>query len=329
MKKIIALTILFLLCFSFTSCDNDSKKMNGFTYDELAEYLSEIDGLTPLDRRDEPLYLPCKDNTLTLVNTIKSLNSSMSGRFYSGVLLHKLFKIEVPSKVPELYPTIFTPIYGEDFFDKQDSYITQKAPENFAYILRDFNVKCSPEWTEWIDYNIPVIDGYQAKHGLLDACWYNPLTEQFESSVYYSQLEDSTELYVVFQKTTLFYSAAYRLPFLMSEEAYEYLKSTYKKFHYDHYTKGTVEDFTNWFFSEDSEDFSDVFADIRAEYIYYPIKGSGIYENLKDESFDSVSFFISDLEKLGVNFDALKTYIIKATFPHGGTIEDIYWELIG
>ncbi len=329
MKKLSLFLIIFLLCFSLTSCGEDSKKMKGFTYNELAEYLSEIDGLTPLDYRDEPVYLTCKDNTLAIKNIIKSLNSTMSGRNYYGILLHKLFRIEVPSDVPQLYPTKLISIYGEDFFDKQDRYITQKAPENFAYILRDFEVKCSPEWTEWIDYNIPVIDDHSSKHGLLDAYWYNPLTEQFESSVYFSQFENSTELYVVFQKTSLFYPGAYRLPFLMSEEAYEYLKSTYKKFHYEHYKKGTVNEFTEWFLSEDSEDISNALADIKAEYVYYPISGGGIYDNLKDENFDSNSFFISDLEELGVNFDALKTYIIKATFPHGGTVEDIYWELIG
>lgn len=325
MKKIIALTILFLLCFSFTSCDNDSKKMNGFTYDELAEYLSELDGLTPMARNDEPIMLPCANNTLSLNLNVRNLSKYGSGLWYWGILLHEFFKIEVPSKVPELYPTIFTPIYGEDFFDKQDRYITQKAPENFAYILRDFNVKCSPEWTEWIEYNIPAITERRAKHGLFDSYWYNPLTEQFESSAYYRQLEDSTELYVVFQETSLFYNELHHIPFLMSEELYETLKA---EFEFAPFTKKTVYEFSSWFFSEHLEEIPPVFADIKDEYVYF-VNTELYSEEFRESEYYDPSVFYEDLKKLGVNFDALKTYIIKATFPHGGTVEDIYWELIG
>ena len=324
----LSLFLALILAFScLVACDNDGKKMKGFTYDELAEYLSSIDGLTPLGRGEESVNLPCKDNTLTLSKITRSLNQSMRGQGYIGMILHRFFQIEVPSNGTSVNPISRISIYDESLFTSQENYITREPPENFAYILRDFNVNCSPEWTEWIDYNIPVINGYGAKHGSFDEYWYNPQTEKFESGAYYRRLEDSTELYVVFQETTLFYNG--RHPFLMSEEMYEYLKTTYKQFGYDDYIKGTVAEFSEWFMAEYLEEIPDVFADIKAEYVYYPVYGGGRFGYIKDENFDSVSLFIPDLENLGVNFDALKTYVIKATFPHGGTIEDIFWELIG
>lgn len=329
MKKLSLFLIIFLLCFLLTSCGEDSKKMKGFTYNELAEYLSEIDGLLPLGRDEESVLLPCKDNTLHMARITRYVNQYANGAGHSAILLDKIFQIEVPSNGTSVHPIRSISIYHDSFFDKQENYITRSAPDNFAYILRDFNVKCSPEWTEWIDYNIPVIDGHGAKHGSFDVLWYNPQTEEFEHGVYYRQLEDSTELYVVFQETTLFYHVNKSAPVLMSEEMHEYLKTTYKKFRYDHYRKGTVSEFSEWFMCKYLEEIPDVFSDIKDEYVYYPAYGSGGFGNIKDENFDSLSLFIPDLEKLGVNFDALKTYIIKATFPHGGTVEDIYWELIG
>lgn len=327
MKKIIFICVLLALCFSLTSCGNDSKKIKSFTFDELADYLASIEGLQTLGRGEDSVLLPCKDNTLYLASITRTMNQSTSGHMYTAILLDYFFRIEVPSNGTSILPTKNISIYDESLFDKQDYYITEEAPDNFAYKLRDFDVKCSPEWTEWIDYNIPVFLDYGAKHGLFDAYWYNPQTKQLEMGTYYRQLEDSTELYVVFQETSLFYMG--RIPLLMSEEMYEYLKSTYKRFGYDDFKKGTVLEFSEWFTAKYLEDIPEIFEDIKSEYVYYPAYGGGTFGYIKDENFDPVSLFIPDLEKLGVNFDAIPVYIIKATFPHGGTVEDIYWELIG
>ena len=45
--------------------------------------------------------------------------------------------------------------------------------------------------------------------------------------------------------------------------------------------------------------------------------------------YDCDAMFIPDMKDLGVNFDELRSYVIKITIPHDGVFSDIYWELIG
>ena len=71
------------------------------------------------------------------------------------------------------------------------------------------------------------------------------------------------------------------------------------------------------------------FADIKDKYVYYTVYGNGLSFGGDYENYDAVKMFIPDLEQLGVNFDELRSYIIKATVPHDGTMQDIFWELIG
>ena len=92
--------------------------------------------------------------------------------------------------------------------------------------------------------------------------------------------------------------------------------------------KGTVKEFSDWFMCEYLEEIPPAFADIKAEYVYYGTKG--VYSTEFEESeYNDPSIFYEDLKNLGVNFDEIRSYIIKATVPHDGTIQDIFWELIG
>ncbi|MBE6896363.1 MAG: hypothetical protein E7477_04600 [Ruminococcaceae bacterium] len=338
MKKILILFICTVFLFSFSSCDNSDKKTDGFTPTELAEYLSSVDGITNTGANNNKLII-CENNYKISASTRDRMNIY---KFNMKDYLHLFIPDENPlSGAPSLSYTSTNLFENEGlaqayFFDKlkeAKSNYYGASPNNFAYIIRDCGFNSSPEWTEWVDYDIPINHEYKLNHGEWNQYWYNPITEEFEIGHYYRDLENSTEIYLVYQNMSLFYYSAGHLPVLMSEELYEHLKETYKNFHFENYQKGTVKEFSEWFMGEYLENVPTIFSDIKAEYVYYPAYGSGIrmdFDGYEEEGYDAVvKWFISDMKNLGVNFDELRSYIIKATVPHDGTIQDIFWELIG
>ena len=73
MKKILILFICTVLLFSLSACDNSDKKMKGFTYEELGEYLSTIDGLK---NPEDEVVIPCGEEQIYVLKLkyIKSVS---------------------------------------------------------------------------------------------------------------------------------------------------------------------------------------------------------------------------------------------------------------
>lgn len=343
MKKILILFICTVFLFSFSSCDNSDKKMDGFTPNELAEYLSSIDGITPIGL-DNGITIQCGETTITSSNFDDKTSPTV--KFFT-FNMKEYFIILAPDEDNPISPvrcqTLFQSFGGDhayfhDIMQKTDSQYLGEYPNNFAYLLRDCGFNSSPEWTEWIDYGIEIEPDFYPSQGRWNKIWYNPITNEFEVGHYYRELENATEIYLVFQETSLFYSGYLKesflcrsAPFLMSEELYEHLKETYESFPYGAYRRATVKEFVEWFTGEYTEEIPPAFADIKAEYVYYP-PGFGMlykFEEYEDEEYGGLEGFIADMKNLGVNFDELRSYIIKATVPHDGTVQDIFWELIG
>ena len=368
MKKTILVFLLIFLFVFLSSCES-GKKMKGFTYEELAEYFSSVDGLTELGSFEtvvepgeyvlqedgtyvyegggvfevgNPLYISCGDDSLKA--SVKDMCfNDRNHNPYIGISLSNLLEIEIlfPGawrsdksypKIPQCDPAYYELTY---IYSKNGT----RSENNVAYVIRNLGFNSSPDWKDWLDYEIPW-NSYNVKgsHGLFNMHWYNPLSEDFERGVYYSQSDDFTEIYVVYQEISLFSAPLmsfdddirYFAPLLISETKYNELKAEYPSFKYDHYKKGTVQEFSEWFMGEYIEEIPAVFADIEDEYIYYPAYGNGVHpEDLNGEEYDCDAMFIPDMKNLGVNFDELRSYIIKITVPHDGVFSDIYWELIG
>jgi len=391
MKKI-TVPLLFLLLFVFLSSCNGDRKMKGFTYEELAEYFSSVDGLTELGTVEtviepgeyvlqedgtyvyeggavyeigNPLNITCGEDKIRATAGFSAINAS-KGHYngYWGVSLEYILNVEVMfvsgwrSILGHKYPKIpdYEPEYRPlDIFHTGEDYLPhfQGSPNNVAYVIRNAGFNSSPDWEEWIDYGIKYYAENHEPHGYLNYYWYNPISEKFEPGACYTQSDDLTEIYVVFQEKSLFLcpfmslidpdtgyfvsnisptdsDTGYFVPLLMSETKYNELKSEYPSFKYDHYKKGTVKEFSEWYMGEYIEEIPAVFADIEDEYVYYPAYGNGIHpDDLNGEEYDCDAMFIPDMKNLGVNFDELRSYIIKITIPHDGIFSDIYWELIG
>ena len=342
MKKVFFIFICTVLLFALSSCDDGDKKMDGFTPTELAEYLSSVEGITPIGL-DNGITIQCGDTTLRATNNqqttpaVKYFTASMKDYF---LILTPDNSDGSTYSVSHLFVTVGpNKSYFHDKIQEAKKQYPGEYPNNFAYIIRDCGLNSSPDWTEWVDYGIAIDPGFETSQGRWNKIWYNPITNELEVGHYYRELENSTEVYIVFQEASLFYSWSlleshldHSAPFLMSEELYEHLKETYESFRYEHYKKGTVKEFAEWFIGEYTEELPPVFSDIKADYVYYPALGFGILQNFdghEDEKYDGLEGFISDMEDLGVNFDEIRSYIIKATVPHDGTIQDIFWELIG
>ena len=376
MKKTI-LVFLLIFLFAFLSSCESGKKIKGFTYEELAEYFSSVDGLTELGSFEtvvEPgeyvlqedgtyvyeggsmyeigdgLYITCGEDKIKA-----SCTSGITNRYYNQYLnisLKYILKIEVmfPSAwrsiLPKQYPRIpdCKPEYrtfdafhtGEDY---KPRFRGNPTPNNIAYVIGNAGFRSSPDWAEWVDYGIKWASEVYESHGYFNYYWYNPLSGEFEYGEYYTQTDDATEIYVVFQEISLFsnpqlssedYNVRYFAPLLISETKYNELKAEYPSFKYDHYKKGTVQEFSEWFMGEYIEEIPAVFADIKDEYVYYPAYGDGVHPyDLNGDEYDCDAMFIPDMKDLGVNFDELRSYVIKITIPHDGVFSDIYWELIG
>lgn len=373
MKRIFVLLFIGFLCFSLTSCGN-GKKMKGFTYEELAEYFSAIEGLTALGEAADVweageyilqedgtyryegenhyeigqiLSIPCGDDKLRTFYSSTSLNRHNS---YLGIDLYNLLQIELlfpgawrsflvkGPKVPQVDPKYYS---IAEIFGRNDAI---RAENNIANVIRHLGVKSTPDWKEWMDYEIPFHlynSNNVGAHGFFNLYWYNPLTEDFQRGVFYTQNENSTELYVVFQENSLFsapyyenpsrnYDIRYFAPLIMSEKMYDQLKTEYPSFKYEDYKKGTVKEFSDWFMGGYQKEIPDVFAKIEDEFVYYPAYGNGVHpDDLNGNEYDCDALFIPDMKDLGVDFDKLRSYIFKITVPHDGVFSDIHWELIG
>ena len=340
MKKVFLIFICTVLLFALSACDNSNKKMKGFTYEELAEYLSSVDGLVSAESEEE-FIIPCGEEQLYIresvylirfqtrvfpdhVFTLKKYYSSERFSEYGGysdvpIDYHKVLSIDPYSVEDSVYVKSINYLGG--------------FPSEFAYYLYECNFKSSPHWTEWVQYHIPRatddLRGIAGSHGQCNELWYNPSSEQFEHVVYVCEKENETEVYIIYQEMCMFHSLCgeNNRPYLISESLFEEINSEFPD-DVDKLKKGTVAEFSNWFMGEYMDEIPPAFEDIKDEYVYYGTDGLYSKKFLASE-YNDPTLFYEDMKTLGVNFDELRSYIIKATVPHDGTIQDIFWELIG
>ena len=326
MKKIFILFLSIILLLSLSSCDSNDKKMKGFTYEELGEYLSTIDGLT---NPEDETVIPCGEDQIYVLKSmyINQDNAALN----SKICLWGLFTLKKEStRHSEGYSYELIDPYTDLGIPHEhpSKYMQEtKKPDEFAYYLESYNYNSSPHWTEWVKYHIPVHPEYRHYEpgGNFSTVWFNPSTGALEEVVYICEKENETEIYIIYQEIGLFNGFGINT-YLTSEELHETLIASDLKM--ADMNKGTVKEFSDWFMCKYCEEIPPAFADIKAEVIYYTTKG--VYSTEFEESeYNDPSIFYEDLKNLGVNFDELRSYIIKATVPHDGTVQDIFWELIG
>ncbi len=342
MKKILILFICTVFLLSFSSCDNSDKKMKGFTYDELAEYLSSVDGLyqSPLAKNsyflEEPII--CGDKELNLRYSIimnrKIINHHgyYNRLKYTAIDLNNFLQYQVWVKKdgPDGYE--YSPVLSDKSFysieplPKEDFYLGD-PPNNFAYTLEAYGFNSSPHWSEWVKYNIPnqVSKDETQVHFSFSRYWYNPEANEFQDVVYLRKLEDATEIYIIYQEISMFFD---KCPIIVSEGMYKQIRETYDEEEnpWTVYKKISADEFIKWFMGEYVEERPAAFSKMKNDVYCYDYDG-----DIHWDSFFSKdpSLVIADMKNLGVNFDELRSYIIKATVPHDGTVQDIFWELIG
>ena len=325
MKKVFFIFICTVLLFALSSCDGGDKKMKGFTYEELGEYLSTIDGLTSAE---DEVVIPCGEDQIYVIKS-RYISSSHESK-NSKICLSKLFSLKKENTLKlEGYSYEIIDPFIDLGIPHSDKYMqSTRIPKEFAYRLEAYNYNSSPHWTEWVKYHIPVHQEHRFYEpgGNFSAVWYNPSTNAVEEVVYICEKENETEIYIIYQEIGLFNGFGINT-YLTSEELHEKLKASNFKMRV--LKKGTVKEFSDWFMGEYVNEIPPAFADIKDKYVYYTVYGNGFPIGGTYENYNAVEMFIPDLEQLGVNFDELRSYIIKATVPHNGTIQDIFWELIG
>ncbi|MBQ4628726.1 MAG: hypothetical protein IJB44_06580 [Clostridia bacterium] len=324
MKKVFFIFLCTVLLFALSSCDGGDKKMDGFTYEELGEYFSTIDGLTSAE---DEVVIPCGEDQIYVIKS-RYISSSHESK-NSKIRLSGLFSLKKENTLKlEGYSYEIIDPFNDLGIPHSDKYMqSTRIPKEFAYRLEAYNYNSSPHWTEWVKYHIPVHPEHRFYEpgGNFSAVWYNPSTNAVEEVVYICEKENETEIYIIYQEIGLFNGFGINT-YLTSEELHEKLKASNFKMRVR--KKGTVKEFSDWFMCEYLEEIPPAFADIKAEYVYYGTKG--VYsEEFEKSEYNDPSIFYEDLKNLGVNFDELRSYIIKATVPHNGTIQDIFWELIG
>lgn len=319
MKKFrfILLTVLLLLIFS--ACDNSDKKMRGFTYEEAAEYLASIENLEVVTDIYE---IPCEETPIYVCK------GKYAGANQAYVYLENIFSIKEtgPSDFDNKNER-YTPITA--IMEEKNLYIGTR-PQYAAYFLEAYGFKSSPDWTEWVQYYIPsqLSNKNETLYGQFASLWYNPLSASFEHVVYICEKENSTEVYIIYQEISMFNKFGY--PYLISEELGNQMETEFEDI-MKNKKLGNISEFSDWFTGEYLDDVPAVFSGIESN-VYY---GNSFYipanitRKFLDSQYNDPTTYYNDMKKLGVNFDELRVYIIKATVPHDGTVQDIFWELIG
>lgn len=324
MKKFFIFTV-FLICIFLSSCGNGKL---GPTDMEIAKYLSRIDGLSEIGTEDYDIPCDKRGISISPQNFIETVTAGIDD-IYSDI---KYYGVNITDLVSIKYenPEYFHPYYDhveieKDSTSRYNPYLDNSSkPFDYSYLLRWLN--CSPEWTEWMKYNIPSYLTTEA-HGLFHLYWFDPIDREYEKGIYLRELEDAVEIYAVFHEISLFYGTDHVAPYLLSEEMFEKMKTEFgDSFNTDGYAKGTISEFSNWFMGEYLKEVPSVFANIEEE-VYYPRYGGSLNHKING-SDDAVAEMVSDLEKLGVNFDAITSCIIKVTVPVNGSYNDVFWELI-
>ncbi len=296
---------------------------------EIAKYLSQIDGITEIGSEDYdiPFDFSVDDWVLCVCpSAIPAIGSKIndSNMMYYSVDLSRLISFREPYGDSFIYYDYWS--YLKRSYIMRRSYLTNSIELPYLFQGVD-SMNCSPEWHEWLDYNIPYSVGTPEEHGLFNIYWFNPVEQKYERGIYIREIENATEIYAVFHEISLFYGTDHVAPYLLSEEMFEKMQNEFgESFNADGYVKGTVSEFSNWFMGEYLKEVPSVFANIEEE-VYFPKYGGSLNYSF-DEADELVPEMIDDLKELGVNFDLITSCIIKITIPYNSKLKDISWELI-
>jgi len=346
MKKTIVLTFLMVFILLSVSCDNETEALpKALTFTQAADYLSSIDGLFQLGSDyylmpssvdtadiywDNWYEIPMSDKSIYLSRWSidgKKINfvGSQSTMAINVVNFTRFFSVQRENSIAQI------PLSYETLKDENALYLGRQ-PNNIAFFLEKYNIKTSPDWSEWLDYDIQYsIETWDCSMGKGYGFWYNPLTEKCEECIYLRELENKTEIYVIYQELSLFHGRFCYYPFIMSEELYQKIENELgDAFKEKNYKKGSVLEFYNWYSGGYTEEVSDLFKNVKQD-VYYPFyEGYCHFSSLlADLGYNVPEIFIDDMKKLGIDYDNIKVNIVKITVPHDGTIQDIFWELVG
>ena len=297
---------------------------------EIAKYLSQIDGITEIGSEDYdiPFDFSVDDWVLCVCpSAIHAIGSKIndSNMMYYSVDLSRLISFREPYGDSFIYYDYWS--YLKRCYIRRRSYLTNSIELPYLFQGVD-SMNCSPEWHEWLGYNIPQFVWSYEPHGLFNAYWFDPIDQKYEKVIYIREADNKTELYVVYHEMSLFYGTEHIAPYLLSEEMFEKMKTEFgHSFNADGYAKGSISEFSCWFMGEYLKEVPSVFENIEEE-VYYPRYGGSLNYNV-DNADEIVPEMIADLEKLGVDFDEITSCIIKITVPHNAEFKDISWELIG
>ena len=331
MKKIWYWLILLSLSVVIASgCEHG--KMDGFSYYELSGYLSSIKDLSQI-QGSYPIRCGEKELVFsyeTVGNGPKSNDNRMPYNAWdlNSVLKEKRLITKPNGSEEYWYYSIL------DEIDYADKYLGN-APNNFAYTLEKYGFKSIPDWQEWIQYNIPatVKNDPTIGRGCFNAYRYDPVSNEFTYGLYARECDESTEVYIVYQEISLFYGIShYWAPYFVSEELHEKMKTEFgSKYDPETYMKLSATDALRWFMGEYIENPPPVFANMKDDiYVHCFDAGIGsLWWKIHESNINDISLFIDDMDKIGIDIEKIKCYIIKVTVPHEGSINDIVWELMG
>ncbi len=145
-KKTAALVLSLFALLSLISCSSENAIMNGFTYFELSEYLSSIDGLSQVP---DGYAVQCGNREILIDTDFPDSGPVSSQTGNDGSVnrnsfdLYYLLSYRVYREINEetgyyQYFSVFSTL------TKTDSYLGA-APNNFAYMIEEYGLNTTPQ----------------------------------------------------------------------------------------------------------------------------------------------------------------------------------------
>lgn len=310
---LITTMIILFLILSFSSCTkNSSLKRAG----ELIENNKDLKTFSEAADENGCIEIPFGDDELVISrNKLVPINHGYG--FPDILSLPYLLMLRSGSDLVCLYDGVYIRAY--------------KDKENFGDLLELWSASVTPSYSEW--KNAEIVCGPKSSIlGEGNAYWYNPVSGKYEDCIYISQSEEKADIYIVYQKVSLFTGNKKPIPYIMSEEMMETVKTEASEFSSFFYAKGTIDNFLVRACVKNGREIPDILSDIEGEFFYFHIYLSG-YRSVDIEgeklanSGLTVNMFLSDMKNLGIDTEDTETYVIHVSVPYSGDINDVVWEL--
>ena len=164
---------------------------------KIAKYLSKIDGITEIGSEDYDIPIGKRGACVSPNRSYITVSpvSEYNDISYYGIDFPYLLSIRHSYTD---FDTYYHYLSYADLTSSYDSGYRKYLGSDFSFPYALHKENCSPEWTEWLDYNIPYSVGAPEVHGLFNIYWFNPIEQKYEKGVYIRENENKTEVYVVF-----------------------------------------------------------------------------------------------------------------------------------